>query len=102
MIGTLSLMGGPNDIRHVVALKNLLAGGLRGVAVAVLIVDGAVNWGYGVPMALGGLVGGYLGGMLSGRVNPTVVRWTVIVIGFCVTVYYFWTLYGLPAPRIGG
>lgn len=101
IISTLSLMG-MDDIRHVVALKNLLAGGLRGLAVAVLVVGGAVNWGYGVPMALGGLAGGYLGGMLSDRVNHTVMRWIVIGIGFGVTAYYFWTLYGLPEPRIGG
>lgn len=101
LISILSLMG-MEDIRHVVALKNLLAGSLRGVAVAILVVGGAVNWGYGVPMALGGLVGGYLGGMLSDRVNHTVMRWIVIGIGFSVTAYYFWTLYGPPEPLIGG
>ena len=42
MISTLSLMG-MSDIRHVVVLKNLLAGTLQGVAVTVLIVIGAVN-----------------------------------------------------------
>jgi uncharacterized membrane protein YfcA len=61
MISPLSLLG-TGDIRRVVPLKNLLTGCLRGVAVAVLIVEGAVNWGYGLPMAVGGLVGGYLGG----------------------------------------
>jgi uncharacterized protein len=102
LFGTLSLLMGMDDIRHVVALKNLLAGGLRGVAVAVLVIGGAVNWGYGVPMALGGLAGGYLGGMLSDRVNHAVMRWIVIGIGFGVATCYFWTLYGLPEPRIGG
>lgn len=61
-----------------------------------------MDWGYGVPMALGGFVGGYLGGALSGRANPSVLRWIVIVIGFVVTAYYFWTLYGPPEPSIGG
>src|SRR5829696_7310152 len=58
MISALSLLG-TGDIRRVVPLKNLLTGCLRGVAVAVLIVEGAVNWGYGLPMAVGGYLGGY-------------------------------------------
>ena len=55
MIGVLSLLG-LGDIRRMVAVKNLLTGCLRGVAVVVLIIEGAVNWGYGLPMALGGLL----------------------------------------------
>jgi uncharacterized membrane protein YfcA len=43
MISALSLLG-TGDIRRVVPLKSLLTGCLRGVAVAVLIVEGAVNW----------------------------------------------------------
>ncbi len=80
MISALSLMG-MGDMRRVVALKNLLAGCLRSVAVVVLIIEGTVNWGYAVPMVLGGLVGGYLGGVVSHRANPAVIRWLVIGIG---------------------
>lgn len=101
MISALSFLE-LEDMRHVVALKNLLTGSLRGIAVVVLVVEGVVNWSYGVPMALGGLVGGYLGGTLSGRANPTVLRWIVIGIGFIVTAYYFWTLYGSSTLRVGG
>jgi uncharacterized protein len=90
------------DVHRVVALKNLLTGCLRGVAVLVLVVEGAVNWGYGLPMAFGGLVGGYLAGMVSGRVNRTVLRGVVIVVGFGVAAYYFWQLYGPPEFRGGG
>jgi len=34
---------------------------LRGVALLVLAVEGAVDWGYALPMALGGLLDRYLG-----------------------------------------
>jgi len=101
MISALSLMR-LGDIRRVVALKNLLTGCLRGVAVAVLIVEAKVDWGYGLPMALGGLIGGYLGGMASGRANRTVIRGVVIGLGFGMAAYYFWTLYGPPELHIGG
>ena len=73
MIGALSFIS-RGDIRHVVALKNFLTLCMRGVAVLVLVLEGDVNWNYGVPMAIGGLVGGYVGGMVSHRANRTVVR----------------------------
>jgi uncharacterized protein len=101
MISALSLMR-LGDIRSVVALKNLLTGCLRGVAVVALVAEGLVDWRYGVPMAVGGLVGGYLGGMVSGRANRAVVRWGVIGIGFGVAAYYFWRIYGTPEMHVGG
>ena len=101
MISALSLLL-TGDVHRVVPLKNLLTGCLRGVAVAVLIVEGTINRGYGLPMALGGMVGGYLGGLISGRVNRPVLRAVVLVIGFGLAAYYFWTLYGPPELRVGG
>ena len=64
------------------------------MAVLVLVLEGDVNWNYGVPMAIGGLVGGYVGGMVSHRANRKVVRFIVIAIGFAASGYYFWKLYG--------
>ena len=48
-----------------VALKNFLTLCMRGAAILVLVLEGDVNWNYGVPMAIGGLVGGYIGGMVG-------------------------------------
>ena len=100
MIGVLSFIS-PGDIRHVVALKNLLCGCMRGVAVIVLVLEGDVAWKYGAPMALGGLIGGYIGGMISHRANRIVVRSIAIGIGFAVAGYYFWKLYGPAMTRVG-
>lgn len=101
MIGALSFIS-RGDIRHVVALKNFLNLCMRGVAVLVLALEGNVNWKYGVPMAIGGLVGGYVGGMVSHRANRTLIRSIVIAIGFAASAYYFWKLYGPTIPHIGG
>jgi uncharacterized membrane protein YfcA len=101
MISALTLYG-MSAVHRVVALKNLLTGCLRGVAVLVLVVEGTVNWGYGLPMAFGGLVGGYLAGIVSGRVNRAVLRGVVIAIGFGLAAYYFLTLYGPPELHIVG
>ena len=82
------------------ALKNFLNGWMRGVA--VLVLQGNVDWKYGAPMAIGGLVGGYIGGIVSHRANRTVVRAIVIGIGLAVSGYYFWKLYRPAVIRIGG
>ena len=101
MISALSLLR-MGDVHRVVPFKNLLAGCLRGVAVVVLVIYGEIHWGYGVPMAAGGLIGGYLGGALTGRVNRTVLRAVVMTIGFGLAGYYFWTLYGPSGLHFGG
>jgi uncharacterized protein len=101
MISALGIFG-VGDVTRVVPLKNLLTGCLRGVAVAVLIIEGVVNWSYGVPMIIGGLIGGYVGGMVSNRAPRRFLRALVIVIGFGVAAYYFWNVYGAAIPRIGG
>ena len=67
----------------------------------MLVLEGNVNWNYGVPMAIGGLVGGYVGGMISHRANRTVVRSIVIAIGFAASAYYLWKLYGPAVVRTG-
>ena len=101
MISALSLLR-MGDVHQVVPFKNLLTGCLRGVAVVVLVIYGEINWGYGVPMAVGGLIGGYLGGTLTGRINPSVLRAVVMAIGFGLAAYYFWTLYGPTKLPFGG
>jgi uncharacterized membrane protein YfcA len=101
MIGALTFIS-PGEIRHVVALKNFLNGWMRGVAVLVLVLGGNVNWKYGAPMALGGLVGGYVGGIVSHRANRTVVRSIVIGIGLAVSGHYFWKLYAQALLHVGG
>jgi uncharacterized protein len=58
--------------------------------------------GYGIPMAVGGLIGGYLGGALTGRINRTFLRAVVTIIGFGLAAYYFRTLYAPPGLHFGG
>jgi uncharacterized protein len=86
----------------VVPLKNLLTCCLRGVAVVAFIVEGVVNWGYGVPMLLGGLLGGYLGGMVSNKAPRHFLRTVVMIVGFGVAAYYFWHVYATSISRLGG
>src|SRR5439155_26105969 len=61
VIGAFGLIG-LTDIHSIVPLKNALSGNLRAVAVTVFLVEGKVDWEYGLVMAAGALIGGYLGG----------------------------------------
>jgi hypothetical protein len=101
VIGVLGATG-MNDMRQTVVLKNVLSGCLRGVAVAVLIADGKVDWEYGPLMAAGSILGGYIGARLTRWSNPTLMRAIVLAVGFLIAGYYFWKIYGMADFRIGG
>jgi uncharacterized protein len=100
MIGALSIIS-RGDIRHVVALKNFLTLCMRGMAVLALVMQGNVNWKYGAPMAIRGLISGYIGGVISHRANRMLVRSIVIAIGIAASAYFFWKLYGPAVTHIG-
>jgi uncharacterized membrane protein YfcA len=60
----------------------------------VLIGEHKVDWGYGLLMAAGALLGGYLGASLVRGMNRTAVRAVIITIGLGVAAIYFCRLYG--------
>ncbi|HZR04616.1 MAG TPA: sulfite exporter TauE/SafE family protein [Candidatus Udaeobacter sp.] len=100
MIGALTLIS-PGEIRTCRCTEEFFEWLDARGRVLVLVLEGNVDWKYGAPMAIGGLVGGYIGGALSHRANRTFVRWIVIGIGLAVSAYYFWKLYGHAVMRVG-
>lgn len=100
VIGALGLIG-LSDVHSILALKNALCGGLRGVAVLVFLLSGDVNWEYGLVMAAGAFLGGCIGGSLVRWTNRTLVRSGIIVLGFGMTAFYFWKIYGSEMHLIG-
>jgi uncharacterized protein len=93
---------GLTDIHSILPLKNALCGSLRAVAVAVFVLEGKVNWKYGLVMAAGALLGGYIGGSAVRWVNRTLVRAGVVALGFGMTAYYFWRIYATGIHLFGG
>ncbi len=89
MLGTLGLMG-LNDIHQMNAVKSFLAVCINGMAVAVFIIEGKVNWPTGVTMAVAAMLGGYLGARVARRLNREMVRWMVVVIGFGLAAFFFY------------
>jgi uncharacterized membrane protein YfcA len=93
---------GLTDIHSILPLKNALCGSLRAVAVTVFLVEGKVNWKYGLVMAAGALLGGYIGGSVVRWVNRTVVRVGIVALGFGMAAYYFWRIYATGIHLFGG
>jgi uncharacterized membrane protein YfcA len=45
-------------------------------------------------MVAGALLGGYVGGSVVRWVNRTLVRIGIVALGFAISAYYFWRIYG--------
>ena len=100
VIGAFGLIG-LTDIHSIVPLKNALSGSLRAVAVMVFLVQGKVDWKYGLVMAAGAFLGGYLGGHTVHVMNRTLMRIGIVFLGFAMAAYYFWKIYGGEIHMVG-
>jgi len=49
-----------------------------------------VVWPQAVLMLTASVIGGYAGAHVAQKMNPQHVRWTIIVIGFALSGYFFW------------
>ncbi len=59
------------------------------IAVAAFIVAGAVAWGPGLVMVVGGTAGGYAGAAMARKLDPRGVRRVVLVVAWGMTAYFF-------------
>ncbi len=92
MLGALAYMG-LRDVHEMNALKTILAVLMNGVAAVWFTMEGKVVWHYALPMAIASIAGGYLGARLSLRFKSSAVRRFVTVVGFTLSIYYFYKLY---------
>lgn len=81
MLSALALMGIP-DVHQMNAVKTFLAFCINGISVIVFVVERKVNWEYAAVMAVAAILGGYLGARGARRLDPRLVRWIIIGIGF--------------------
>ena len=77
---------GFQDILKMNGLKNLLVVCINGVAALYFMWAKMVYWPYAVLMAVAAVTGGYSGSSLARRAGATLVRRTVIAIGFGMTL----------------
>lgn len=77
---------GFTNIHQTNALKNLNAMCINGVAAAIFIARGMVDWRLAALMAAGAIVGGYAGAGTARRVGQRNVRRIVVLIGALLTL----------------
>lgn len=71
------------------ALKQAIAFSVNIAAAIFFVFSGQVVWPVALLMAVCALVGGTLGGRLAGRIQPSTLRWVVVVIGVAVAAIYW-------------
>jgi uncharacterized protein len=87
MLALFAIMGMEN-IHTMNAYKTLLATVANGVAMITFIVSGKIVWPQGILMTIAAGIGGYGGAWYAQKIDPKVVRYIVIAIGCCMTVYF--------------
>lgn len=80
VLAVLSLVG-LSDLQEANAFKNLLAVGIKGVAVLVFILRGEVIWGAALLLILGSVLGGWVAGWLVQRAPAETLRRLVVAMG---------------------
>ncbi len=88
MLSALGFMG-VGDIHRMNAVKTFLAASINAASVVVFVRDGLVNWECAGVMAVAAIFGGYTGARVARRLPARYVRYSVIVIGFGLSAYYF-------------
>lgn len=94
-IVTLAAFGlmGMRDIHQMNGIKNIYVLFTNGIAAAIFINRGLVDWRIAILMAVGAIVGGYSGAGIARRIGQKNVRRLVIAIGTILTLSLFWRHY---------
>lgn len=74
------------NLQRLNGIKNVLVGGVNGVAATVFILVADVAWRPALLVAAGSIVGGYLGAHFGRRLPPTVLRGAIVVVGLVAVV----------------
>lgn len=85
MLAALGLLGFTN-IHQMNGLKNINGLCINGVAAAMFIGRGLVDWRLAALMATGAIIGGYTGAGTAQRIGQKNVRRLIIAIGFGLTI----------------
>jgi uncharacterized membrane protein YfcA len=83
MLAILAALGLSN-IHAMNGLKNFFGTCINGVAAAIFLASGAVDWRTGLPLLVGAIGGGYAGARFGRRIGRERARRAVVVIGLLV------------------
>jgi uncharacterized membrane protein YfcA len=88
MLAGLALVGF-TAIHRMIALRNVYAIWINGVAAVYFILRGTVNWPDALVLTAGQITGSWLSARIARRLGPSVVRAVVIAIGFLMAASFF-------------
>ncbi len=88
LLAVLAMLG-MKDIHAMNGLKTVLTVAVNGVAVITFIIAGAIVWPQAILMIVGAIVGGYGGAYYARKMDQRWIRVFVIVVGVCLTIYFF-------------
>ncbi len=74
------------------ALKQCISLVINLAASVFFLFSGLILWPVALVMAAGAVTGGIIGGSIAGRIDPVILRWTVIVIGTAIGIWFLATL----------
>jgi hypothetical protein len=75
-----------DNLTRLNALKQCISFAVNVAAAVFFLFSGLVLWPVALVMGTGALAGGTLGGRCAGSINPSLLRWTVVVIGFVIGI----------------
>jgi uncharacterized protein len=91
----LAILGLTHDgtLREINALKQPISLTANLAACLYFLIRGQIVLPLALILGIAAIGGGLLGGLLAEKIRPSVLRWTVILLGFAITAGYFWKLF---------
>ena len=90
MVMTVLALFGMEEMHALNAMKVVAACASNLCAIFTFIVRGAIEWRFCVMSMLFAAVGGYVGARFAKRVNGSVLRAIVVIVGCVIAGYFFW------------
>lgn len=88
-------MAGMSDMHAMNGLKLFISSTIALVAVVRFVFNGTIDWYHGSIALVGVTTGGYVAARLAQHIPTQWIRMGVIVYGIAMTLYFFWTAYGV-------
>lgn len=77
-----------DDLQRLNGLKNVLTAAVNLTAAVVFALTTVVAWDAALLLAIGSIVGGQTGAKVGRRINPTLLRATIVTVGLLVVLRY--------------
>ncbi len=96
-IGILTLallaLSGVSDVHRANGIKAIFSFVVNGAAFISFVVAGKIAWPVAVVLSLAAIAGAYAAARISRKVAPQALRRLIIMIGVCLSAYFFYKTY---------